>query len=753
MSKYDIVTSFNPDGLELYGRNMLNSFVDLWEDDIKLHAWYHDFGEPAFYLRFKELDIPSQRINYCNLNNVEDMLTYREKMEVHNGTEGGRIDYNWRLDAIKWCHKVYALTETAADPHMLQNKDWLIWLDADTITHATVTKEFLDSVCDKQYDVVHLGRTAADYSETSFVAFNLKGRPAKDFLADLRETYDNCEVTAFREWHDGFIFERLLKLHQYHGLKALNLTPDVPDLNAFGSSVLAQKMQHFKGDLKHGVSKDVSLEHHKRYKQISEMIHFYKCSSFIETGTYNGGRAIQMADAAFDYHDKVTYTGYDLFGTATPEMNEKEFNSKANNTAEAVSERLAEYAMEKAKEGKTFEFKLIEGDTNETLLDKPVADLVFIDGGHSYETVSHDYHQLMHNKVVVLDDYFSKDDNDNWPEEEHRGVNKLWTEEIKEREDANVYVIPSNDPVKGGGFTHLGLVLDPDLPKFKARVPIIVTPKDCVPSDDIQNNIKANLTKIDKWIDEKCRINDEIIFVVSAGPSLDVAQIKEDKEMLEEGGKTVKVVCVKHSLPVLMDNGLVPWACTLLDPRPVEGVSTHGVVRSTLFESISPRTHFWVASMTDPSVVDLLKDKGAHIVGWHAFSQAVKGGIEGSGQDALMITGGTNAGLRTIGIGHTIGFRQFHLYGFDMSLGKDPSEADQKALDEEGKPKYLNVSVGDKSFWTTGELLAGAQDLEKLFKTCKDMDLDVQFKGAGMGQEIWDIEKPEPWKGYQQWGM
>ena len=50
MSKYDIVTSFNPDGLELYGRNMLNSFVDHWEDDIKLHAWFHDFEEPAFYL-------------------------------------------------------------------------------------------------------------------------------------------------------------------------------------------------------------------------------------------------------------------------------------------------------------------------------------------------------------------------------------------------------------------------------------------------------------------------------------------------------------------------------------------------------------------------------------------------------------------------------------------------------------------------------------------------------------------------------
>ena len=87
-----------------------------------------------------------------------------------------------------------------------------------------------------------------------------------------------------------------------------------------------------------------------------------------------------------------------------------------------------------------------------------------------------------------------------------------------------------------------------------------------------------------------------------------------------------------------------------------------------------------------------------------------------------------------------------------MSLGKDPSEADQKALDEEGKPKYLNVSVGDKSFWTTGELLAGAQDLEKLFKTCKDMDLDIQFKGAGMGQEIWDIENQNHGRGINNGG-
>ena len=750
-NKYDIVTSFNPEGLEVYARNMLNSFDKHWDKEIQLHAWYHDFDEGgAFFLRTEELEIPTKGVKYSNLNNIQDMVEYREGMKVHNGTEGGKIQYNWRLDAIKWCHKIYALTETAADPHVIQDKDWLIWLDADTVTFADVDAEFLDGICDDSYDIVHLGRNSVDYSETSFIAFNLKNRPAVDFLSDFRETYDNREVTAYREWHDGFIFERLLKLHQYHGLKALNLTPDVPDLNAFATSALSTKMQHFKGNLK---TKDVSLEHHKRYKQLSEMITFYKCESLLETGTYNGGRAIQMADAAFEHTDKVTYTGYDLFGTTTPELNQLEFNSKATNTTEAVIERLTEYAMEKAKEGKTFEFKLIEGNTNQTLKDNPTADFVFIDGGHSYDTVSHDYKQLKHNKIVVLDDYFSKDEHDREPEEEQRGVNKLWTEEIKNREDAYVYVVPSNDPVKGGGITHLGVVVDLSLPKYKARVPIIVHPKDCMPSDDIQNNIKANLPKIDKWINSRCRINNEIIFVVSAGPSLDVDKVKEDKEMLEEANKVVKIVCVKHALPMLMDKGLIPWACTLLDPRPIEGVSTHGIVRSTLFDSISPRTNFLVASMTDPSVVDLLQEKDATIIGWHAFSEAVKGGIEGSGEDALMITGGTNAGLRTIGIGHTLGFREFHLYGFDMSLAGEPSEELQKGMDEEGKPKFLNVSVGDENYWTTGELLAGGQDLEKLFQTANEMDLILQFKGKGMGAKLWEIEKPAEMKGYASWGM
>lgn len=90
-NKYDIVTSFNPDGLDAYARNMLKSYHSHWEDDIKLHAWFHDFGEESFYLKMPSLDIPQGgNIKYLNLNHIKEMLDYREKMKVHNGTEGGK---------------------------------------------------------------------------------------------------------------------------------------------------------------------------------------------------------------------------------------------------------------------------------------------------------------------------------------------------------------------------------------------------------------------------------------------------------------------------------------------------------------------------------------------------------------------------------------------------------------------------------------------------------------------------------------
>ncbi|HEY5688151.1 MAG TPA: hypothetical protein VIS27_07590, partial [Yeosuana sp.] len=167
--------------------------------------------------------------------------------------------------------------------------------------------------------------------------------------------------------------------------------------------------------------------------------------------------------------------------------------------------------------------------------------------------------------------------------------------------------------------------------------------------------------------------------------------------------------------------------------------------RKELFNEIPKETIFFVSSMTDISVVKYLKQKGAKIIGWNAYSDAI---IEKTGQgnkvvipkelgvpeDTVLLTGGTCAAMRAISVGHTLGFRNFKLYGFDCSV---PEPKNKDELDSAGRKKYLHVTTNDKKFWTTGELLAMAQDCEKLFQR-QDVDMHMEMYGEGsLVSELW----------------
>jgi len=535
------VTSFSADGFKRYARKMLFSVIENWKDDLKLIAYYHDFTDDLVEQLPK-----SDKIEYRNLDNIQDMKNYKQFMKLHDGTEGGKIPYNWRMDAIKWCNKVYALTDLSLEIGEQEARGgWLIWLDADTVTTKPLSKERVLRLFKKGAELVHLGRKDIDYSETSFIAFNLDYQPPHYLLADLRGCYDIGEVTAYREWHDGFIFERLLKIYVAHGLRVQNLSQGAEGLAAFAQSPLSQYMIHYKGNLKNNV------------------------------------------------------------------------------------------------------------------------------------------------------------------------------------EEEEVTIIPAQ--------TSAVDTLDKTLPR---KVPIIVKPKDSVPKETIVNNINENLKILDKWdMVRSCNINDEHAIIVSGGPSLDIGKLKYTARKTKG-----KIICVKHSYPTLLRAGIKPWACVILDPRPVEGTSTHGIVRSTLFDKVDPSTKFFVASMTDPSVTKLLKEKTDNIYGWHAFSQAIKDSIKTKedgdalkaniGEDATFVTGGTCAAMRAIGMMHIFGFRNFHLFGFDCCMEGELSAEELSRTMEDGKKKYMRVETNGYEFWTTGELLAMAQDCEKLFNN-KDIEMNINVYGEG----------------------
>jgi len=76
MNKYVLVTSFNEDGYEKYGRRMLESVARYWSEDIDIRVWYHDFD------LLEQDGLPeADHISYHNLNDVSEMVLFRNRME------------------------------------------------------------------------------------------------------------------------------------------------------------------------------------------------------------------------------------------------------------------------------------------------------------------------------------------------------------------------------------------------------------------------------------------------------------------------------------------------------------------------------------------------------------------------------------------------------------------------------------------------------------------------------------------------
>lgn len=134
-----------------------------------------------------------------------------------------------------------------------------------------------------------------------------------------------------------------------------------------------------------------------RYIQLLDFVRDLEPKAILEIGTWNGVRAQQMLNLA----PNATYYGFDLFEDATRETDVSEMNIKPHYRMEEVENRLTGY--------KVFLYK---GNTRETLakFNEPV-DFVWIDGGHSVETIKSDWENVKRVIVpgasVFFDDYYT----------------------------------------------------------------------------------------------------------------------------------------------------------------------------------------------------------------------------------------------------------------------------------------------------------------------------------------------------------
>lgn len=143
-----------------------------------------------------------------------------------------------------------------------------------------------------------------------------------------------------------------------------------------------------------------------RYDHLFEHVDSLKAKNIMEIGTWKGARAKGMIETAAKHRPvgEVHYYGFDLFHTMDPDTYAKEISKQPPSRADIEKELQATGAV----------IHLFEGDTTKTLpaavATLPKMDFIYIDGGHSYETILSDWEnsaKLMHETTaVVFDDYW-----------------------------------------------------------------------------------------------------------------------------------------------------------------------------------------------------------------------------------------------------------------------------------------------------------------------------------------------------------
>lgn len=174
-----------------------------------------------------------------------------------------------------------------------------------------------------------------------------------------------------------------------------------------------------------------------RYRYLDRLIREMKPGRMMEIGTWDGRNAKIMIREALKYRDEVHYYGFDLF----EDVHALDLGDEFNRSKVPPPERVVENRLRKTGA----RIHLIKGDTQKTLPENvphlPVMDLVFIDGGHSLETIRSDWQSVKKlmdgDTVVVFDDYWNRED---------AGCKKI-IEEI-DRETFEVEILPVQDTFK-----------------------------------------------------------------------------------------------------------------------------------------------------------------------------------------------------------------------------------------------------------------------------------------------------------------
>lgn len=234
---YNIITSFN----EKYWLEIAKENITLldrhWPTSYQIGLYHQlSFSENVFSDRVKWFDLYEK---------CPELPQFVENWKDHpkaNGTHSLKPNMGFRWNAIKFCHKTFAIWHHAK----IQKNGWLIWLDCDAVVFKQVEDNFLKTICPDDYAVSYMGRPGK-YSECGFIGFNLSKKESREFLLEWEDLYLSGKFIELQETHDSWTFDWIRKQKDPSLFFNVN-SKAVTDKNPFSQSLIGSHIAHAKGN-------------------------------------------------------------------------------------------------------------------------------------------------------------------------------------------------------------------------------------------------------------------------------------------------------------------------------------------------------------------------------------------------------------------------------------------------------------------------------------------------------------------------
>jgi hypothetical protein len=202
--KIGIVSTFSDKGYYEYANHFVSSLNKNLDKQVSVFL-YIDGNKKLF-----------KRNDNINIINLEKAVPELTQFKARNKNKP--ID-SFINDGVRFSHKSYAIWHAA----MHSGVDMLVWLDADTELLKHVSAEYLKTFLPNEYFTSYLGRHS--YSETGFIAFDLRNPYTKEFFDIFKNYYDSDRIYTLSAFTDCHVFDATrIELETSGKIKGHNLT-------------------------------------------------------------------------------------------------------------------------------------------------------------------------------------------------------------------------------------------------------------------------------------------------------------------------------------------------------------------------------------------------------------------------------------------------------------------------------------------------------------------------------------------------